>query len=267
MRNEVNSMLKIALAQMDIQWANPQANLDTARGMVAQAAGAGAHLVVLPELWGSAYDLAHAANYASSLQEGLFGEMAALARKHGLYVAGSLLEAGAGGMYNTCALYSPQGLVGSYRKLHLISLMQEDRYLAPGDRLALCEGLPWGATGLAICYDVRFPEVFRGYGVAGARLVIVPAQWPSPRIAHWRTLLKARAIENQCVVAACNRVGADPHNTFGGASALIGPGGEVLVEGDDGPALLTAQVDMGTVDEVRRFLPVFRDRRPECYRL
>lgn len=264
---KANRMINIALAQMDIEWAAPDANLDTARRMVAQAATEGADLVVLPELWGSAYDLAHAADHATSLQAGLFGEMAALAREHGLYIAGSLLEDGEGRVYNTCALYGPQGLVGSYRKLHLIGLMEEDRYLTPGDRLALCEGLPWGATGLAICYDLRFPEVFRACALAGARLVVMPAQWPSPRSAHWRTLLRARAIENQCVIVACNRVGADPNNTFSGASAVIGPGGEVLVEGAERPALLMARVDMGTVDKVRRFLPIFRDRRPECYRL
>ncbi len=260
-------VITVALAQMDVQWAEPEANLRTARDMAARAAAQGADLVVLPELWGSAYDLAHAARYAAPLHEGFFGEMAALAREHGLYVAGSLLEADGGQIYNTCALYGPQGPLGSYRKLHLIGLMDEGRYLAPGERLTLCEGLPWGATGLAICYDARFPEVFRAYGVAGARLVVVPAQWPSPRIAHWQTLLRARAIENQCVIAACNRVGADPNNSFGGASALIGPGGEVLVEGGQESALLVAQVDMAAVDEVRGFLPVFEDRRPEYYKL
>jgi predicted amidohydrolase len=260
-------MIKIALAQMDVKWAEPESNLGAARRMVGQAAAEGADLVVLPELWGSAYDLAHAADYATPLHAGLFGEMAVLAREHGLYVAGSLLEEDGGRFYNTCVLYSPQGLVGSYRKLHLIGLMEEDRYLAPGDRLTLCDGLPWGVTGLAICYDLRFPEVFRTYAVAGAQLVVMPAQWPSPRIAHWQTLLKARAIENQCVIAACNRVGADPNNTFSGASAVIGPGGETLVEGGDQQALLMAQVDMAAVGEVRDFLPVFRDRRPACYTL
>jgi omega-amidase len=259
-------MFKIALAQMDVKWAEPEANLATARQMVARAATAGADLVVLPELWGSGYDLAHAADYATPLHSGFFGEMAALAQAHDLHVAGSLLEARDGRIYNTCALFDPQGLVGNYRKLHLIGLMDEDRYLAPGDKLTLCEGPPWGATGLAICYDLRFPEVFRAYAVAGARLMVIPAQWPAPRIEHWRLLLRARAIENQCIVAACNRVGADPNNEFVGASAVVGSGGEVLVEGDERPALLMAEVDLAKVEETRHFLPVFHDRRPECYK-
>lgn len=260
-------MIKIALAQMDVKWAEPDVNLAVAREMVAQAAADGADLVVLPELWGSGYDLAHAADYATSVDGGFFSEMAALAQEQGLHVAGSLLESHDGRIYNTCALFSPQGLVGDYRKLHLIGLMDEDRYLAPGDKLTLCEGLPWGATGLAICYDLRFPEVFRAYAVAGARLMVIPAQWPAPRIEHWRLLLRARAIENQCIVAACNRVGADPNNEFVGASAVIGSAGEVLVEGKDRSALLIAEVDLAKVEETRHFLPVFHDRRPECYKV
>lgn len=260
-------MLKIALAQMDVRQADPDTNLATARDMVTQAATSGAKLVVLPELWGSGYDLRHAERYATTLDAGFFAEMAAWAQKYDLYVAGSLLEAGGDRIFNTLALFGPEGLIGSYRKLHLIGLMSEDRYLAAGDRPTLCEDLPWGPTGLAICYDLRFPELFRVYAVAGARLMVISAQWPAPRIAHWRLLLQARAIENQCVVAACNRVGADPDNDFVGASAVVGPDGQVLVEGDAQPALLMAAVDVTKIDTTREFLPLFRDRRPECYGL
>jgi predicted amidohydrolase len=260
-------MIKIALAQMDVRWADRDANLATARRMVAQAAKARADVVVLPELWGSGYDLAHAASLATSIHDGLFQEMAALARQHDLYLIGSLLEASAGHIHNTCAFFGPQGLVGSYRKLHLFRLMAEDSYLSPGDQPGLYDVPPWGMTALAICYDLRFPELFRGYALAGARLMVIPSEWPAPRIDHWRTLLRARAIENQCVVAACNRVGADRDNMFGGASAVVGPWGETLVEGDGHPALLMAQVDLAQVDEARRRIPVLSDRRPECYRL
>jgi predicted amidohydrolase len=260
-------MIKIALAQMDVKWADPDANLAVARQMVGQASDAGADLVVLPELWGSGYDLARAAEYATLLSEGLFREMGLLARAHDLHVVGSLLEARDGQIYNTCALFGSQGLVGRYRKIHRFCLMQEDRYLAAGDRPALCNDTPWGMTALAICYDLRFPELFRTYALAGARLMVLPAQWPAPRVDHWRTLLRARAIENQCVVAGCNRVGADRDNVFSGASAVIGPWGEVLVEGGDQVALLVAEVDFDGVDEARQRIPILSDRRPECYGL
>lgn len=260
-------MIKIALAQMDVQWADPDANLNRARQMVAEAAAANADLVVLPELWGSGYDLANAADYATSVDAGLFEEMADMARENGLYIVGSLLEESDGSVYNTCALFGPQELVGRYRKLHRFCLMAEDRYLAPGNHPVLLDGLPWGRTALAICYDLRFPELFRGYALAGARLMVIPAQWPAPRIEHWRTLLRARAIENQCFVAGCNRVGADPNNQFGGASAVIGPWGEALVEGDDCAVLLLAEVDLSQVDDARQRIPILEDRRPGCYEL
>jgi len=259
--------IKIALAQIDVKWADPDANVATARQMVAQAAVHAADLVVLPELWGSGYDLSHAADYATPIDAGVFAEMAALAREHKLYLTGSLLEQSQGQFYNTCALFGPRGLVGRYRKLHRFRLMDEDRYLAPGDAPALLDDLPWGATALAVCYDLRFPELFRAYAVAGAQLIILPAQWPSARIDHWRTLLRARAIENQCFMVGCNRVGADPNNSFGGASAVVGPWGDVFVAGADGPGLFLAEVDLETVADARQSIPVLSDRRPDCYRL
>ena len=258
-------MIKVALAQMDVKWADPETNLTTVRHMVAQAAEAGADLVVLPELWGSGYDLAHASQYATTVNDGLFGEMAGLAGTHRLHLVGSLLERENGRIYNTCAVFSPLGLAATYRKIHLFRLMDEHQYLAPGDRPTLCEGLPWGTTALAICYDLRFPELFRGYALAGARLVIIPAQWPARRVDHWGTLLRARAIENQCFVAGCNRVGRDNGDPFGGRSALVGPWGEVLVEGDDRPDLLLAEVDLDKVEQARQHIPILSDRRPECY--
>ena len=259
--------IKIALAQIDVKWADPDTNVAAARAMVAGAALQSADLIVLPELWGSGYDLGHAADYATSVDGGVFAEMAALARQHSVYLTGSLLERSQGRVYNTCALFGPRGLAGWYRKLHRFRLMDEDRYLSPGAAPTLLDDLPWGATGLAICYDLRFPELFRAYAVAGAQVILLPAQWPSDRIDHWRTLVRARAIENQCVMVACNRVGADPNNSFGGASAVVGPWGDVLAEGGDEPGLFLAEVDIGAVADARQRIPVLSDRRPDCYGL
>ncbi len=134
-----------------------------------------------------------------------------------------------------------------------------------GERATLAK-LPWGTAGLAICYDLRFPELFRGYALAGARLILLPAEWPHPRLAHWRTLLRARAIENQYFVAACNRVGADPNGTrFFGHSTLIDPWGEAIAEAGEEPCLLTATLDLAQVEEIRRKIPVFEDRRTDLY--
>ena len=260
-------MLTIALAQIDVHTGQPETNLARARDFAAQAQEASADLLLLPELWYHGYDLERAAEKAAPLEEGGFAQMSALAREFGLHLAGSSLERHAGGVSNTLALYAPNGaLLGSYRKIHRFRLMQEHRYLAPGDRATLCP-TPWGPTGLAICYDLRFPELFRTMALAGAVLFILPAQWPVKRVEAWLLLARARAVENELFVAACNRVGDDGEVTFPGRSCVVDPWGHVLVEGDDSERLLTAQVDLREMRKARRYLTVYEDRCPEAYRI
>ncbi len=262
--------LTISLVQMDCRLGMPEENFTVAEAQIAEAARRGSNLVILPELWSTAYALDEAALLAAPLAAGpeaggWFGRFAALARQHKVYLAGSMLEARDGAYFNCLALYAPDGsLCAQYRKIHLFRLMDEEQYLGPGDAPSLAD-LPWGKTGLAICYDLRFPELFRRYALADARLILLPSEWPHPRLAHWRTLLRARAIENQVFVAACNRVGATKGNTFFGASAVIDPWGETLVEGGETELLLTVTVDLSIVDDVRRRIPVFADRRPDLY--
>lgn len=259
--------ITISLAQIDVIVGRPQANLERARAWVQRAAKAGADLAVLPELWGGGYDLAHAAHHAGELGTGLFAEMAALAQTHGVHLAGSLLERRDDGLLNTAVIYGPGGdLLGRYSKVHLFRLMDEHRYLRAGDAMPLFD-LPWGRTALAICYDLRFPELCRYYALEGAVLTIIPAQWPISRVEHWRTLLRARAIENQMIVAACNRVGQDGDDDppFGGHSAICDAWGRVVIEGGDEETLLTGEVDLATVTQARSFIPVFQDRRSDLY--
>lgn len=268
---EQPSSVQISLIQMDCTLGKPKENFARAEPLIAQAAQQGSQLVVLPELWSTAYDLEHAAAHASSLaqragERGWFGKLARLARKHKVWLAGSLLEVQADGrFYNSMTIYGPEGrLKGVYRKIHLFRLMEEEIYLAPGQNTTLLQ-LPWGKTGLAICYDLRFPELFRHYALQGAQVILVSAEWPHPRRAHWRTLLRARAIENQCFVVACNRVGSSKGADFCGASAVIDPWGETLVEGGEQEMILTACIEPGAVDAVRSRIPVFADRRAELY--
>ena len=250
---------------MDVPAGQPEVNLARARRFAAEARRAGADLLLLPELWLHGYDLEHAAEWATPLGEGGFAEMASLAREHGLHLVGSILERHAGGISNTAALYSPAGrLLGSYRKMHLFRLMKEHQYLVPGEHATLCP-TPWGSVGLGICYDLRFPELFRTMALAGARLFLVPAQWPVKRLEAWLLLARARAAENELIVAACNRVGTDGDVVFPGCSIVVDPWGNTLVEGDDQESLLVARVDLAEIDKVRRYLPVYKDRDPAAY--
>ncbi|MGD8967790.1 MAG: carbon-nitrogen family hydrolase [Anaerolineae bacterium] len=260
-----NRLLTIALAQMDVPQGQPETSLARAREFAAQAHRADADLLLLPELWLHGYDLERAQEWATPLGEGGFAEMASLAREFQLHLAGSMLERHASGVSNTAVLYGPTGeLLGSYRKIHLFRLMQEHHYLAPGEHATLCP-TPWGPTGLAICYDLRFPELFRAMALAGAQLFVVPAQWPVKRLEAWLLLARARAAENELVVAACNRVGSDEDVTFPGHSIVADPWGNTLIEGDSQERLLIAQADLHEIDRVRRYLPVYNDRRPAAY--
>ena len=259
--------LTVALAQLDVRPGQPEINLGRVRDFAAQARQVGADLMLLPELWLHGYDLERTDKWAVPLGKGGFARMAALAREFDLYLTGTLLERHEGGVSNTAALYAPDGkLVGAYRKVHLFRLMQEHRYLVPGGHAAIFS-TPWGPVGTPICYDLRFPEFFRAMALAGAVLFLIPAQWPVVRLEAWLTLARARAIENELFVAACNRVGTEGDVVFPGRSCVVGPLGQVLVEGDDQERLLIAQVDLREVRTARRYLPVYEDRRPDAYRV
>ena len=257
--------LTISLAQMEFTFGDPEANFARAAEWIAEAAARGSDLVLLPELWASGYDLANWTRYATPLGEGLFARLADLARQHRIAIGSSLLEAKNGGAYNTFVLHRPEGETwGVYRKIHRFRLLEEEKWLEAGDQLVLAE-TPWGPVGLSICYDLRFPEMFRPYAVAESRLLLIVAEWPERRVAHWSKLLQARAIENQMFVAGVNKVGESQGAKLGGRSAIVDPWGVPLTEGNDTEMLLTAEVDLRESEKARRYIPVLRDRRPEVY--
>ena len=261
------TMLKVALAQMRVTLGQPEENFRRARGLISDASAAGADLVLFPELWASGYDLKNAHAHASQLNDGAFLEVSKLAREFGVFVCGSLLEKRDGKCFNTQAIFTSKGqLLASYSKTHLFGLMHEPEYLAPGNELRMAS-LPWGKAGMAVCYDLRFPEMFRAYAIGGACLILLSAEWPHPRLEHWRTLLRARAIENQVFVAATNCVGDGNGNVFFGHSMMMDPLGEIMVEGDENESLLIAELDLSRVDDTRRRFPFFADRRAGLYSL
>ncbi|MBN1121616.1 MAG: carbon-nitrogen family hydrolase [Anaerolineae bacterium] len=254
---------------MDVQTGQPKRNLDMAEAWIEEASRRGSDLVVFPELWDTGFDPDHAPALASAVNAGQFARVAELARVHRIHVVGSMLERvitnGENHCFNTATWFTPEGTIaGVYRKIHLFRQMDEDRFVQAGDELPVFD-LPWGKTGTAICYDLRFPELFRRYVLAGVQLIVVPAQWPITRVAHWETLLKARAIENQVFVIACNRVGKEGKVKFAGHSAIFDPWGEAVISAGEEAVLLTAALDMNEVEQVRQKLTVFEDRRPDIY--
>jgi omega-amidase len=257
--------INISLGQMDIGLGQPEENLTKVREMTAEASRRGSDVVLFPELWSTGYDLERVEEHATPTDQGVFAEVAGLAREHTIHIIGSLLAAKGKGYRNTAVIFSPQGhLLAEYSKLHLFRPFEEDKYLVPG-REAPVFDLPWGRSALAICYDLRFPELFRKYALAGARIVFFCAEWPYPRIMHWRTLLIARAIENQFFMVACNRVGESAGRSFFGHSAIYGPSGELIIGAGEDEVLLTAVIDLDAIDETRQLITVFADRQEGVY--
>lgn len=271
--DNTHMQLTLSLAQFNIKNGDFAANLAVVQTMAAQAAQRGTDMLLLPELWamGSVVEdaggeLVGGMAYVQNERAAVHEAIAQLAREHQLHIVGSDLALNAKGeMTNTAVFINPHGqAIASYDKIHLFQLMGEHHHLSGGDKLALVD-TNWGKMGLSICYDLRFPELFRAYALAGAQLVLLPAQWPHPRLAHWRTLLRARAIENQMFIVACNRTGKDEQYHFFGHSTIIDPWGDIVVEAGEGEMLLTATVDMDVVTAVRQRIPIFADRRPELY--
>lgn len=259
----------VALLQSDVILGEPALNKARLQAAMreAMAAEEKPDVLLLPELWNTGYALERIRELADPEGRESRVWLSRLAADYAVnIVAGSIAEKGADGkVRNTLLAFDRQGReVGSYSKIHLFGLMQEELHLAPGRKTAVFE-LDGILSGAAICYDIRFPELVRNLALAGAKVLFVPAEWPHPRLHHWRTLLMARAIENQMYVIACNRVGQGGKDRFFGHSLIIDPWGEIIAEGGETEAVLTGQISLPLVDEVRCRIPVFKDRRPELY--
>jgi len=257
--------ITVSLAQIHIKVGQVDQNVARATDFISQASGLASSLILLPELWSSGYDLANARRYAQAAPE-IVNELVRLAKKHLTCLGGSILMASEAGIFNTFTWIDP-ALENPifYQKTHLFRLMQEEQWLKPGESLQTVQ-TALGLAGLAVCYDLRFPELFRRYAVGGSVGYLLSAEWPIRRINHWKVLLQARAIENQSFMLAANCVGQSGNDQFGGSSAVVSSWGEVLIEGDQAnEALLTTNIDTGQIIQARQFMPVFQDRRPELY--
>jgi predicted amidohydrolase len=238
-----------------------------------------ADLIVLPELWAHG---GFAADRWTERAEGLEGPvvraMSAAAREAGAVLhAGSIIERkapgamsepGSRGLWNTSLVFGPDGgLRATYRKIHRFGFGDgEPRLLDAGTDivttpLTAADGRDLATLGLATCYDLRFPEMFRALLDAGSDVVVVPAAWPAPRVEHWELLGRARALENQAFLIQCNTAGQHSGMTMGGRSQIVSPNGVVLAQAGTGQEVLTAQIDLREVDHHRRSFPVLGDRR------
>jgi deaminated glutathione amidase len=269
--------LRVAAVQLNSA-ADPAANLAVADRLTRAAAADGARLIVLPEKWtamGSDEQLRAA---AQTLDGDAIEWARATARELEVdLVAGSILErvAGQGKLANTSVHVDPRGeLKAVYRKVHMFDVdvgghsYRESDIEEPGEEVVLSETADGVELGLSICYDLRFPELFRILAVQGARVIALPAAFTLTTTRdHWETLLRARAIENQAFMVAANQVGSHPGgHRSGGRSMIVDPWGLVLAQAADGEGHIVAELDLERQREIRAQLPALANRRAEVYR-
>ncbi|MCI5132085.1 MAG: nitrilase, partial [Candidatus Electrothrix sp. EH2] len=204
-----NIFQRVACLQVPIQQGNVEAGLQEFHRLLETAAFAEQTLVVLPELWAAGFDYPNI-NLLAEQTPRVLAELQRKAAESRIWFAGSLPEKQdtqeAGAICNSLFFVGPEGVTGKYQKQHIFRLWHEDRFFVAGNAAQTVQ-TPFGPVGALICYDLRFPELSRRQIFSGAKLLIVSAQWPAIRLAHWRILLRARAVENQVFLVACNGSG------------------------------------------------------------
>jgi predicted amidohydrolase len=257
----MNTCLNVAAAQWSIREGDFDYNAQKLKTMVENATELGVDLLLIPEMWSIGYDYHYFAKFASDLSEGAFRRLSNLAKEYQIALCGTSVKRSGHTFFNTMTFFDPDGeLKFFYDKIHLFSPMGESDYFQSGNRVVVGEWKDW-KIGMAICYDLRFPELFRKQVEQEVQLVLICAQWPLTRIKHWDLLLQARAVENQTFLIACNRIGANETYQFPGHSAIIAPNGEILAKADDHEEICTSKIKKKELFETRKKLPFLYDMR------
>jgi predicted amidohydrolase len=268
--------MRVAVCQMHAGRDDLDGNVEAAVRLLEGAAGGGADLAALPELWPFYGAAAQMREVAAPIPGPLTDPLAAAARQHGMWVLGGSVQERdeEGRVFNTSVLFDREGeMVARYRKIHLFDValdrqppIRESDLFRPGDEI-VTHMTDLGRLGLSICYDLRFPELYRGLVSAGSEILAVPSAFTAVTgEAHWEVLLRARAIEDQCFVVAPAQWGAwgaaeDGRRTYG-HSMVVDPWGRILVEGtDEGDGVWFAELDRDAQREIRRSLPALAHRR------
>jgi predicted amidohydrolase len=268
-------MVKVAAVQMQPALMDKAFNLDKINRFARQAADQGSQLAVFPECALTGYTLTK--NEAASIAEPIPGPsseaLTELCSKLGMAImVGTLETDDTGHLYNTAILIDPGGLRARYRKTHLPTL-GVDRYVTPGDALAVPIDTAFGCAGMLICYDLRFPEPARVLALGGAQLILLSTAWPRAARLYPDFIVSARAAENHLYLVAANRIGEERGTTYLGRSIIADPNGHVLAQAEQNDeTILFADIDPATSDLKHRVfepgeyeLDLFNDRRPDLY--
>ena len=248
--------MKIALVQYSPVWEDKRVNKEKILYLLKDIERV--DLIIFPEMSLTGFTM-KSKEMAEGIQGDSFRFFSAIAKEKSSNIFAGIIERRNTRIYNTLIHIKPDGnLVKLYRKIHPFSYSGENEHFDAGVRPAITKIRKW-KIGLTICYDLRFPELFRKYGKKRTHLIVNIANWPDTRIEHWRTLLKARAIENQCYVVGVNRVGNDPKLNYIGFSSVFDPMGKELISVENEERVIQADLDKNSVNEVREKFPFLND--------
>ncbi|MBI3123425.1 MAG: carbon-nitrogen family hydrolase [Ignavibacteriales bacterium] len=251
--------MKIGLVQLAIDWENPAANMAKVNELVSKL-DQKLDLLIFPELSLTGFTMSsmHFAEEIDGVCTQFFMD---LAKRIKTNIFCGVIERDGKDFYNSLIHFDESGLLmARYRKIHPFSFAGEDENYTASNELVVTE-IDHKKIGLTICYDLRFPELYRLYAKKGIDVLINIANWPTPRIEHWRTLLKARAIENQCFMIGVNRTGTDPKHTYNGFSGAYNPLGKELLSVENDEGILTVKINIDEVNETRKSLPFLKDMK------
>jgi predicted amidohydrolase len=245
------------LVQYNPEWENKEVNKEKILRLVGKSL-LPESVLIFPELTLTSFTMKSDV-YAEDLKGETFEFFSRIASENNLHVLAGLIEKENGSFYNSLIYIDSSGEIkAKYRKIHPFSYSTEDKHYLRGEKPEISDISGW-KTGLSICYDLRFPELYRQYGKERAELIIVIANWPDTRIEHWRVLLRARAIENQCYVAGVNRIGNDPKLHYNGFSGIYDPMGNEIASVADTEQVIAADISMEMVNETRNKFPFLED--------
>ncbi len=257
--------IKIAIIQPNIIFGKKELNLKKISQMC-KSLPKNLDLICLPEYFSTGFSSKIGSEMAEPIDGTIMNFLSNLAKKaKSNLVGGSFIEIKNGNFFNTSPVFDREGdLVGVYRKIHLFSMNNEIDFFSAGNKLPLFK-LDFSPIGVLICYDLRFPEVSRLLTVKGVKFLIFPSNFPNPRYLHWKTLLTARALENQLYTVGINRVGRDYDNSYFGHSLIADPWGEIAFEALDEEKVFQEELSLVKIDKIRSFLTCLNDRRPDLY--
>ena len=250
--------MKVGLVQYNPIWENKSANIEKISDLLKESGQL--DLLIFPEMTLTGFTM-KSKEFSEELEGESHSFFASIAKEKTCAVLYGTIEKGKKKNFNTLVHINNQGnIVSTYRKIHPFSYSAEDIFFGKGKETVVTKA-KGVKIGLSICYDLRFPELYRFFVKEKVHLIVDIANWPDTRIEHWRTLLKARAIENQCYVAGVNRVGDDPKLHYNGFSSVIDPMGNEIVSVENEEKIIIAKIDRNYVNDVRKKLPFLKDIR------